>query len=55
MVRNADGHKFWMNTRAIANAGLDEKTPDSPGGTIGREADGRPERLLLGLRGRQLG
>ena len=43
LVRNADGHKFWMNTRAIANAGLDEKTPDSPGGTIGREAERRPD------------
>jgi predicted amidohydrolase YtcJ len=42
LVRNADGHKFWMNSRAIANAGLDEKTPDQAGGTIGRDADRRP-------------
>jgi predicted amidohydrolase YtcJ len=42
LVRNADGHKFWMNSRAIANAGLDEKTPDPAGGTIGRDADRRP-------------
>jgi predicted amidohydrolase YtcJ len=42
MVRNADGHKFWMNSRAIANARLDDKTPDQAGGTIGRDADRRP-------------
>jgi predicted amidohydrolase YtcJ len=42
LVRNADGHKFWMNSRAIANAGLDEKSKDQPGGTIGRDADRRP-------------
>jgi hypothetical protein len=42
LVRNADGHKFWMNSRAIANAGLDERTPDPPDGTIGRDAARRP-------------
>ena len=42
LVRNADGHKFWMNSRAIANARIDEKTPDPAGGTIGRDAKGKP-------------
>lgn len=42
LVRNADGHKFWMNSRAIANARIDEKTPDPPGGTIGRDANRKP-------------
>src|SRR5947199_303941 len=42
MVENADGHKFWMNSRAIENARIDEKTPDQPGGMIGRDADRKP-------------
>ena len=42
LVRNADGHKFWMNSRAIANASIDEKTPDPAGGTIGRDANRKP-------------
>src|SRR5262245_12177418 len=31
-VRNADGHKFWMNSKAIENAKIDENTPDPPDG-----------------------
>jgi predicted amidohydrolase YtcJ len=42
LVRNADGHKFWMNSRAIANARIDEKTPDPAGGAIGRDPSRRP-------------
>ncbi len=42
MVENADGHKFWMNSRAIDNARIDETTPDPPEGTIGRDAHRRP-------------
>ena len=41
-VRNADGHKFWMNSRAIANARIDESAPDPPGGAIGRDASRKP-------------
>jgi hypothetical protein len=42
VIRNADGHKFWMNSRAIANAGIDARTPDPPQGTIGRDANRVP-------------
>ena len=42
LVRNADGHKFWLNSRAIANAGLGSATPDPPEGAIGRDASGEP-------------
>jgi predicted amidohydrolase YtcJ len=42
LVRNADGHKFWLNSRAIANAGIGKKTPDPSDGALGRDADGEP-------------
>jgi predicted amidohydrolase YtcJ len=40
LVRNADGHKFWLNSRAIANAGLGKDTPEPPDGALGRDASG---------------
>jgi len=48
-VRNADGHKFWMNSRAIANAGINETTPVPPGGQIGRDANGRPNGFFADM------
>jgi len=42
MVENADGHKFWMNSRAIDNAHIDENTPAPAGGEIGRDAARKP-------------
>ena len=42
MVENADGHKFWMNSRAIDNARIDENTPSPAGGEIGRDAARKP-------------
>jgi predicted amidohydrolase YtcJ len=41
-VENADGHKFWMNSRAMANAGITKDTPDPPAGVIGRDPDREP-------------
>ncbi len=38
-VENLDGHKFWMNSKAIVNAGIGESTPDPPKGEIGRDAN----------------
>ncbi|MGH9798690.1 MAG: amidohydrolase, partial [Candidatus Polarisedimenticolia bacterium] len=46
MVTNADGHKFWMNSRAIDNAGIGEKTPDPPEGRIARDAKRRPTGMF---------
>lgn len=48
-VRNADGHKFWMNSRAIENAGIDAKTPVPLGGQIGRDASGRPNGFFADM------
>jgi predicted amidohydrolase YtcJ len=32
-----DGHSAWANSRALAIAGIDDDTPDPPGGAIQRE------------------
>ena len=32
-----DGHSAWVNSRALQIAGIDDNTPDPPGGTIQRE------------------
>jgi predicted amidohydrolase YtcJ len=48
-IRNADGHKFWMNSRAIENAGIDAATPTPPGGQIGRNASGRPNGFFADM------
>jgi predicted amidohydrolase YtcJ len=48
-IRNADGHKFWMNSRAIENAGIDAKTSTPPGGQFGRDASGRPNGFFADM------
>ena len=49
LVRNADGHKFWMNSRAIENAGIDATTPVPLGGQIGRDANGVPNGFFADM------
>lgn len=41
-----DGHTMWMNTRALALAGITSRTPDPPGGRILRDATGAPTGVL---------
>jgi predicted amidohydrolase YtcJ len=43
---NRDHHGAWVNSRALAVAGVDEHTPDPPDGRIERDADGRPSGTL---------
>jgi hypothetical protein len=43
----ADGHTSWVNSKALALAGIDRHTPDPENGTIVREADGEPTGALL--------
>jgi hypothetical protein len=42
-----DGHATWVNSRALAAAGLDRHAADPPGGRILRDAAGEPTGLLI--------
>ena len=47
-VRAYDGHSGWANSKALAIAGIDEKTPDPKNGKIVREPGSkRPSGALL--------
>ena len=37
LLLRKDGHSAWANSQALALAGIDDTTPDPPGGTIQRE------------------
>lgn len=39
-------HASWANSKALELAGIDHKTIDPPGGTIGRDGDGQPTGIL---------
>jgi predicted amidohydrolase YtcJ len=43
---NRDGHGAWVNSRALALAGLTRDSPDPPDGRIEREPDGTPSGTL---------
>ena len=43
---NRDGHDAWVNTAALALAGIDRDTPDPVDGRIERDADGVPSGAL---------
>lgn len=43
---NRDHHSSWVNSRAMALAGLTAETPDPPGGVIERDAGGKPNGCL---------
>ncbi len=43
---NRDGHGAWVNSRALARAGIDAATPDPPDGRVERDAAGRPSGML---------
>lgn len=42
-----DGHAAWLNSKAMALAGLTAATPDPPGGRILRDEAGRPTGILV--------
>ena len=43
---NRDGHSAWVNSRALALAGIDRNTPDPDDGRIERDPDGTPTGSL---------
>src|SRR5262249_30128895 len=43
---NRDGHGAWVNSRALALAGIDTSTPDPADGRIERDAAGQPVGML---------
>ena len=45
-LMDADQHNAWVNSAALARAGITRDTPDPPGGRIGRDPDGEPDGLL---------
>jgi len=42
----ADGHSTWVNSKALAIAGITRETPDPPRGRIERDAAGNPTGTL---------
>lgn len=42
VVTDLDGHKKWVNSQAMLNAGIDADTPTPPGSTIGHYPNGEP-------------
>lgn len=46
LISNTDGHGAWVNTRALALAGIDANTDDPPDGRIERLPDGSPQGTL---------
>jgi hypothetical protein len=43
------GYLVVLNSAALARAGIDRNTADSPGGSIGRDANGEPNGVLVGI------
>lgn len=42
----SDGHSVWVNSKALALAGVTKATPDPPYGRIERDANGQPSGTL---------
>ena len=46
-LTRVDGHAVWVNSKALAIAGISEKTPDPAGGRILRDRAGNPTGVLI--------
>lgn len=47
VLRSLHGFAVWANRRALAEAGIDRKTPDRDGGRILRDEAGNPSGVLI--------
>jgi predicted amidohydrolase YtcJ len=47
VLSRIDGHAEWLNTKALAAAGIDKATVDPVGGRIERDAAGNPTGVLV--------
>jgi predicted amidohydrolase YtcJ len=47
VLTRIDGHAEWLNTKALAAAGIDRATADPVGGRIERDAAGNPTGVLV--------
>jgi predicted amidohydrolase YtcJ len=47
MAARIDGHALWVNSRALATAGITAATPDPPGGRIMRDDHGEATGVLV--------
>lgn len=47
LLTRRDMHAAWVNSAALAAAGIDDDTPDPPGGTIQRDEQGHATGVVL--------
>ncbi|MEJ1962717.1 MAG: amidohydrolase [Gammaproteobacteria bacterium] len=47
IFRDTSFHNRWVNSKALALAGISKKSPEIPGGQIVRDASGEPNGLLF--------
>lgn len=47
VLERVDGHAVWLNSKALAAAGITAATPDPAGGRIERDAHGAPTGVLV--------
>jgi len=47
LLERVDGHAYWVNSRALAEANITKATPDPAGGKIIRDAKGEPTGVLV--------
>lgn len=47
VIKDVSQHNLWVNSRALALAGITRDTPNPPGGEIERDAAGLPSGILI--------
>lgn len=53
-VMEQTSHSIWVNSKALELAGIDANSPDPVGGVIMKDADGKPNGLLIDNAGNQI-